>query len=127
MSLSAALGFGLAKSFGRSLALRYCRSDDLARLDRFGRLYGAWTVAMTRALPVLAEAAVFVVGLSELTWRRFLPAMMLSNLGIALVYALLGHFARSQGALALALAASIALPLLAATIARWLLPATVAD
>jgi hypothetical protein len=50
--------------------------------------------------------------------------MMLSNLGIALVYALLGHFARSQGALALALAASIALPLLAATMTRWLLPAT---
>jgi len=126
MTLSAALGFGLAKNFGRSLALRYCRPDDLARLDHFGWRFGAWTVAMTRALPVLAEAAVFVVGLSELSWRRFLPAMMLSNLGIALVYAVLGHFARSQGALTLALAASIALPLSAATMARWLLPATVA-
>lgn len=127
MTLSAALGFGLARGFGRTLALRYCRPDDLARLDRFGQHYGAWTIVLTRALPVLAEAAVFVVGLSELSWRRFLPAMMLSNLGIALAYALLGHFARSQGALGLALAASIALPLLAATIARWLLPATVAQ
>jgi membrane protein DedA with SNARE-associated domain len=114
----------LAKTFGRAIAHRFCRPDDLVRLDRFGQIYGAWTVVATRALPVLAEAAVFVVGLTELSWRRFLPAMMLSNLGIALVYALLGHFARSQGALALALAASIALPLLAATMTRWLLPAT---
>lgn len=122
MTLSAALGFALAHKFGRPIALRYCRPDDLAQLDRFGGRYGAWTIVATRALPVLAEAAVFVVGLSRLSWRQFLPAMMLSNLGIALAYALLGHFARSQGALALALVASIALPLLAATIARWLLP-----
>lgn len=127
MMLSASLGFGLARSFGRSLALRFCQPDDLERLDHFGRCYGAWTVVATRALPVLAEAAVFVVGLSELSWRRFLPPMMLSNLGIALVYALLGHFARSQGALTLALAASIALPLLAATIARRLLPASAVE
>jgi hypothetical protein len=39
-----------------------------------------------------------------------------------MVYAVLGHFARSQGELPLALAASIALPVLAATMARWLLP-----
>jgi hypothetical protein len=46
---------------------------------------------------------------------------MLSNLGIALVYSVLGHLARGQGHLPLALASSIALPLLAATIARrWL-------
>jgi ABC-type proline/glycine betaine transport system permease subunit len=47
---------------------------------------------------------------------------MLSNLGIAAVYSALGQFAQSQGELAMAIVASIALPLAAATMARWLMP-----
>jgi len=73
-------------------------------------------------MPVLAEAAVLLMGTARLSWRQFFPAVALSNLGIAPVYAVLGHFARSQGQFAWALAASIALPVLATTMARWLLP-----
>jgi uncharacterized membrane protein YdjX (TVP38/TMEM64 family) len=91
-------------------------------MDAASRHYGAWVLVATRPLPVLAEAAVLFLGATHLSWRRFLPAVMLSNLGIAAVYSVLGHLARSQGELPLALAASIALPLLAATMARWLLP-----
>jgi hypothetical protein len=47
--------------------------------------------------------------------------MALSNLGLAVVYATFGYLAREQGMVAIALAASIALPLVAATIARMLL------
>jgi hypothetical protein len=57
-----------------------------------------------------------------MSWRQFWPAILLSNLGIALAYAVLGHLARGQGHLPLALAASIALPLVATATARWLLP-----
>jgi uncharacterized membrane protein YdjX (TVP38/TMEM64 family) len=118
MTLGALAGFLIAKTWGRTVVTRLSSADDLARMDRLGRHYGAWIVIVTRPLPVLAEAAVLLVGMTELAWRWFLPAAMLSNLGIALVYSVLGHLARSQGELPLALAGSIALPLLAATIAR---------
>jgi hypothetical protein len=75
-------------------------------------------LVITRGLPVLAEAAVLWMGCTQLAWRRFLPAVVLSNLGIAAVYSALGQTALRYGELPLALAASIALPLLAATIAR---------
>jgi uncharacterized membrane protein YdjX (TVP38/TMEM64 family) len=122
MTLGAIGGFWLARMFGRPLAERLSSTEDLAHMDAALRRYGAWILVATRALPVLAEAAVLFLGATRLSWRRFLPAVMLSNLGIAAVYSVLGHFARSQGELPLALAASIALPLLAATMARWLLP-----
>jgi uncharacterized membrane protein YdjX (TVP38/TMEM64 family) len=123
MTLGAAIGFVVARTCGRPLAERFSSIDDLQRMDVLAMRYGAWILVVTRALPVLAEAAVLFLGATRLSWRQFLPAVILSNLGIAAVYSVLGHFARSQGELPLALAASIALPVLAATMARWLLPA----
>ncbi len=122
LTIGAILGFGLARLFGRPLAERFARPDDLDRLNLVAQQYGARIAVATRALPVLAEASVLLLGTTRLAWKRFLPAVMLSNLGIALVYSVLGHFARRQSELPLALAASIALPVLAATMARWLLP-----
>ncbi len=121
MTLGAIIGFYLAKTWGRSLAVRFSSADDLQRMDQLGQRYGSWILIITRALPVLAEAAVLLMGTTRLAWRQFLPAVMLSNLGIAAIYSVLGHLAKAQGELPLALAASIALPLAAATIARrWM-------
>ena len=71
-----------------------------------------------RAVPVLAEASVLLVGIHNLSWRRFLPPVILSNLGIALAYAKFGEFAERNGWLPLALGMSIALPLLLTVVAR---------
>jgi uncharacterized membrane protein YdjX (TVP38/TMEM64 family) len=123
MTLGAIFGFLLARGFGRPVAEWLSSPEDLERMDSLSQRYGAWILIVTRALPVLAEAAVLFLGATRLSWRQFLPPVMLSNLGIAAVYSVLGHVARAQGELPLALAASIALPVLAATMARWLLPA----
>ena len=122
MTLGASLGFLVAKAWGRPVAGHFSSVEDLARMDNLSRHYGIWVLVVTRALPVLAEAAVLLLGATGLSWRKFLPVVMLSNLGIAAVYATLGHFARRQGELPLALVAAIAVPLLVTTIARWLLP-----
>ena len=122
LTIGAVIGFTLARLFGRPLAERFAKPEDLDRMDLVAQHFGARILVAARALPVLAEASVLLLGTTQLAWRKFLPAVMLSNLGIALVYAVLGHFARNQGELPLALAASIALPVLAATMARWFLP-----
>lgn len=121
MTLGACLGFALARRFGRSLAARFASIEDLDKLDALASRHGSMILVATRALPVLAEAAVLVVGTTQMAWRPFLVATMLSNLGIAAVYATLGALARGEGELPLALIASIALPLLATTIARRLI------
>jgi uncharacterized membrane protein YdjX (TVP38/TMEM64 family) len=121
LSIGACFGFWLARAFGRPLAARLSAPADLDEMDRLAGRYGGWILIATRALPVLAEAAVLLLGTTQWSWRYFLPAVAVSNLGIALVYSALGHFATSYGELPLALIASIVLPLAAAFLARHVL------
>jgi len=124
MTLGAASGFLLARRFGRPAALWFSRADDLARVELLNERWGLMLLVVTRAVPVLAEASVLLVGLTRLSWRPFLIAVSLSNLGIAAAYSLLGSWAQSHDELVWALVGSIALPIVAATIARWKLKAS---
>ncbi len=127
MTAGAVFAFWLAKAFGHPLAVRLSSADDMRETERLSRRVGGWILIVTRPLPILAEAAVLLLGTTGMTWRRFLPLAMLSNLGIALVYSVLGRIARSYDALPIALGASVALPVLATTIARLLLRRTTAS
>jgi uncharacterized membrane protein YdjX (TVP38/TMEM64 family) len=121
MTLGAILGFLLARRWGRVVALWFAKAEDLDRLQRLASTYGPMVLVILRAVPVLAEASVLMVGIHKLSWRRFLPPVILSNLGIAFAYAKFGQFAEQNGWLPLALGVSIALPLLLAAVARrWI-------
>ncbi|MBI2824531.1 MAG: VTT domain-containing protein [Planctomycetia bacterium] len=123
MTVGAVVGFGLARLCGRPLATRLSAPHDLRRMEALAARGGPTVLVLTRALPVLAEASVLLMGAIGLSWRRFLPVVMLANLGLAVAYAALGHYARQEGSLAVALAASIAIPVLATMVARRWLPA----
>lgn len=122
MTLGSVLGFALARWFGEALARRFASREDLQRLEQVTGRFGPLALAVTRPVPILAEATVLLLGATRLAWRHFLPIACLSNLAIAFVYATLGWFSFEHGQLAIALAASIALPLAATFVARWILP-----
>lgn len=120
MSLGAIIGYTLARRWGRRFALWFSRGEELDRMAKLSRQYGPIVLVMTRGVPVLAEASVLLMGIHRLGWMRFLPATLLSNLGIALAYSAFGTFAEQHGWLPLALGVSIGLPvLLAAIVERW--------
>ncbi|MHB8902299.1 MAG: VTT domain-containing protein, partial [Thermoguttaceae bacterium] len=110
----AAIGFGVAKLAGPPLMARLASPEDVAALDRLSRRAGASVLIVTRPVPILAEAAVLFFGSTGLTWARFLAPVALANLVIAAAYSALGAWVHLPAALAL----SIALPVLAAWIAR---------
>jgi len=118
MTAGAAIAFWLVRVFGRPLARRLSSDEELARTDALATRWGVLVLVLARPIPVLAEASVLLMGTTRLAWWRFLVAVGLSNFGIAAAYAALGD--RVQ--LPIAIAASIALPLLAAALARWLWP-----
>lgn len=122
MSIGSVGGFAVARWLGEPLARRITGAEDMARLRTLSTHYGTLTIALTRPVPILAEAAVFLLGATKLAWQRFLPVVLLSNLAIALAYATLGWFAFERGQLAIALVASVGLPVLATLIARRWLP-----
>ena len=66
-------------------------------------------------------------GAIGMPWSRFLVVVSLANLGLSAAYAALGYYAGQEGNLAVALAASIALPLAGTVVAQQLLPTETAD
>jgi uncharacterized membrane protein YdjX (TVP38/TMEM64 family) len=122
MTAAAVMGFALARWCGPAVTHWLSRPEDVRRLQRASDRYGPVFLVLARGVPVFAEASVLLLGLHRLAWRRFLPAVAASNLGIALAYSAFGTVAARHEWLPLALGISIALPLLWTTLARRWLP-----
>ncbi len=124
LSLGAVGGFGLARLFGLSIARRFSESEDIERMSRFTQRYGATALVLTRALPILAEVCVLMLGAGRLSWRQFLLPMLVSNLLLSLTYAACGAFFKGSNAFPVAIIASGAVPLIAALVIRrsWRIP-----
>ena len=127
MNLGAVFGFALARRWGQPFALWFSRGEDLERMQHISDRFGPAVLVLTRAVPVFAEASVLIAGIHRLSWKRFLPAVFLSNLGIGLAYSAFGDFAEQHEWLPLALGVAIAIPVLVAAIAQWLFPKPVAE
>lgn len=115
MSLGAVFGFSLARRWGFPLAARLSPPEQLQRMSEFNQRFGSVLLILCRPIPVVAEASVLWTGMNQMTWRRFLPPVLLSNLAISFVYSAFGHWAADHQWLPWALVASVALPLLMAT------------
>jgi uncharacterized membrane protein YdjX (TVP38/TMEM64 family) len=121
MTASAVAGFALARSCGPAVTRWLSRPEDVQRVEWASERFGPMFLVLARGVPVFAEASVLLLGIHRLSWRKFLPAMAASNLGIALAYSAFGTFAAHHQWLPLALGVSVALPLLWTTLARrWL-------
>lgn len=118
LSFGAALGFALGKWARPTVRERWLAEKEVVALEEAARRWGAAILVVTRALPLLAEAAVLLLGIQGLSWRRFWPPVLLSNAGIAVAYAALGTLAAEQEWLVVALAISAGLPLLVALLVR---------
>lgn len=123
MTVSAIVGFVLARSCGPAVTRWLSSPQDVERLKQASDRYGPVFLVLARGVPVFAEASVLLLGIHRLSWRKFLPAVAASNLGIALAYSAFGTFARQHEWLPLALGVSVALPLLWTSLARRWLPA----
>ncbi|MDQ0462864.1 putative membrane protein YdjX (TVP38/TMEM64 family) [Caulobacter ginsengisoli] len=116
MTLGCLLGYWLGAQAGRPLARRLLGEAELAKAMRLsGRVDGP-ALALTRAVPVLAEATTLAAGAAGVPLGRFVMVTSLANAGVAAVYAGVGAAALSQGSFLLAFAAAAGLPTLA-----WLL------
>lgn len=127
MTLGAVLGFGLSRLLGDRFVSRRSDAGDRERTALLVGRYGPVALVVTRPLPILAEACVLVVGTTGLTWRRFLPPVLVSNILVSATYAAAGAYFRNHNAFAPAIILSGMIPLLAALVARKWLPRQVAQ
>ena len=124
MNLGAVMGFALARRSGQPFARWFSRPEDLDRMQPVSHRYGPLVLVLTRAMPVFAEASILIAGIHRLSWKRFLPAVLLSNLGVAVAYSAFGDYAEKHQWLPLALGIAVAIPVIAAGIAQRFMPQT---
>ena len=113
MTIGCGLGYWLGSRAGRPLAERFVGPDEVARARRIAKDVGPAVLVLTRAVPVLAEAATVAAGLAAMPLRRFGLATGLANAGIALAYV------AAAGSFVLLFAAAIVVPAVG-WLALWL-------
>jgi len=122
MTLGAMVGFSLARALGRRFVDRRATPEDQKRIAVLVSRFGPIALVLTRPLPILAEACVLLVGTTGLSWRRFVVPVVASSFVVSLTYAAAGAYFHDRGSFAPAIVLSGTLPLLAALLARRLLP-----
>lgn len=100
----------------RTGRLASARADE--KMTALWERYGEWTLVLTRAVPVLAEAAVFFAGMSAMSFRRFLLLTTFANIGIGTLYAAVGAYAMEWNSFLGAFLGSLAVPALAHAMMR---------
>jgi membrane protein DedA with SNARE-associated domain len=110
MTIGAAIGFALAQWFGQPAVAWLTRPADLVRTQLLAERFGPTLLVLGRGIPVLAEATVLLLGMHGMSWKRFLPPVLLANFGLALAYSVFGQLAERYHLLPLAIAIAIALP-----------------
>ena len=109
MVISCFIGYFVGLKAGRPTIGKFVGDEELARLERLTARFGYWAVALTRALPVLGEAAVVFAGMSRMPLRRFTIVSVLSCLGLSAVYGAAGHYSGKEGSFIYAFLASVAI------------------
>lgn len=112
MTVSCIIGYWLGVRFGNPVSEKLVGRNELLKLRKLQNKYGDWLVIISRAVPVLAEASVLIAGIGHMPLNRFILLVLLSNLGISIVYAAIGAYSAHVNSFLLAFAGAIILPAL---------------
>jgi uncharacterized membrane protein YdjX (TVP38/TMEM64 family) len=118
MTLCSQVGYWLGRTSGLALARRLVAAGDIERAARYLETRGDWALAAARAVPVLAEASVFVAGALRVGPGRFLAVTLLANVAISAVYCAVGAAALESGSFLLAFAGAMIVPGVAMRLVR---------
>ena len=119
MTLGCILGYWSGRRFGVQLVVRLVAPRDLEHVRVQFRKSAGWALALSRPVPVLAEASTLLAGLSVFPVRRFLVITFLANAGVSTIYSIAGVNASEWPWFLLAIAASCALPGVALLVRRF--------
>jgi uncharacterized membrane protein YdjX (TVP38/TMEM64 family) len=110
MTISCIIGYFLGSKLGNPISGKLVGNNELSKLEKLQNKYGDWIIIISRAVPVLAEASILVAGIGHMPLNRFILLVLLSNLGISVVYAAIGAYSAQINSFLMAFAGAIILP-----------------
>ena len=110
MTISCIIGYILGSKFGNPISKKFVGDLEINKLEKLQNKYGNWIIIISRAVPVMSEASIFMAGIGHMPLNRFVLLILLSNLGISLVYTGIGAYAAHINSFLMAFAGSIIFP-----------------
>lgn len=89
---SSSIGFYLGRSSNKVFN-RFFNEQEAEAGNRFFHRFGSVSIALSKALPVLAEAVALLAGTTAVPFRTFLAFSLVGQAVVALAYAWLGSMA----------------------------------
>lgn len=118
MTISCLIGYYLGSKLGNPISERLVGFHELSKLEKLQNKYGNWIIIISRAVPVLSDASILVAGIGRMPLNRFILLILLSNLGISLVYSAIGAYSAHINSFLTAFAGAIILPVIAMAILK---------
>lgn len=119
MTISCFIGYWIGAKFGRHAAFRLVKQKEISKFEKLQKKYGDWIIIISRSIPLLAETSVIFAGIGRMQISRFIIMIILSNLGISIVYAFVGAYSAGINSFLLAFAGAISFPGILLLILRY--------
>ena len=120
LNLGAVFGYLVGRYAARPLAERIVGTDDLRKAEDSARDIDVMGLILARPVPAFAELSTLAAGITKMPFKKFIYVMILSNIGVAVVFSGLGAAALSSGSSILAFFGAAILPALLYLIYRKL-------
>lgn len=104
------IGYAMGWTVGRKVMDRMISKQSQEVYTRMESRLSYWALALCRSVPLLAEASVIAAGVARLDVRKTLPMLIMSNLGLAILYSTFGFFGNQQSSPWLLFAGGILVP-----------------
>lgn len=110
LNLSALIGYWLGCTLGWKAVETWSESESVFQAREQMDRWGVWPLIAFRALPVLAEASILMLGTYRYPQKKFWPAILIANLLVAVVFVGMGKWFADQEQFILGLIVCCVLP-----------------
>ena len=112
LNLGAVFGYLVGRFAARPLAQKIVGIDDLKKAEKSARDIDVMGLILARPVPAFAELSTLAAGITNMPFMKFVYVMVLSNIGVAIVFSGLGAAALLSGSSTLAFFGAALLPAL---------------
>ena len=102
LNLGAVFGYLVGRYAARPLAEKIVGRDDLKKAEDSAKDIDVMGLILARPVPAFAELSTIAVGITKMPFKKFTYVMILSNIGVAVIFSGLGAAALSSGSSTLA-------------------------
>lgn len=102
INLGAVFGYLVGRYAARPLAEKIVGRDDLKKAEDSAKDIDVMGLILARPVPAFAELSTIAAGITKMPFKKFTYVMILSNIGVAVIFSGLGAAALSSGSSTLA-------------------------